>query len=55
MYRKSCCTNPGVSIGGGGGSVDKMLKFYVKGFMWLARGCQASYPVHGKVLLENTP
>ena len=29
MYRKSYCTTPFVSIGGGGGGVDKMLKFDV--------------------------
>ena len=29
MYRKSCCTNPGIGIGGGGGaSMVRMLKFF---------------------------
>ena len=45
----------GIGVGGGGRGigVDKMLKFYVKIFMWWARGCQASYPVHGQVLLTS--
>ena len=33
IYRKSYCTTPGVGVGVGGGSVDKMLKFYVKVFL----------------------
>ena len=31
MYRKNCCTTPGVKVGGGV-SVDKTLKFYIKVF-----------------------
>ena len=31
--------------------MDKMLKFYVKDFMWWARCCQVSYPVRGHILL----
>ena len=42
---------PGVSdgsgIGGSGGGMDKMLKFYVKNFVWWARPCHASYPLRG--------
>ena len=30
VYRKSCCTT--ISVGSSGGSMDKMLKFYVKVF-----------------------
>ena len=53
MYRKSYSITPGVG-GGGGSMVDKMLKFYVKVFMWWARHCQASYPVRGRILLLTT-
>ena len=35
MYRKSYCTTP--RVGGGGGSVDKMLKFYIKSFYLMGK------------------
>ena len=35
--RKSCCTTPGISVGGGVG-VSKMLKFFVKIFYVMGKG-----------------
>ena len=53
MYRKSYCTTPSISVGRSGSIyLDKMVKFYVKVFMWWARHCQASYPVRGQVLFN---
>ena len=56
MYRKSYCTTPSVGIGGGG-SMDKMLKFYVKFFKvmgkLMGKVLSGDYPVHGQVLLAS--
>ena len=35
MYRKSCCTTPGIGIGG---YISKMLKFYIKVFYVMGKG-----------------
>ena len=37
MYRKSCCTTPGISIGAGSIGMDRMLKFYVKVFIVMGK------------------